>query len=424
MTAAPKSSARKRSGKKIRVGVVGALRGMSFARGAPWVGMELVALCDIWEEKLREAGKQLGVATYTGFDEFLQHDMDAVILANYFHQHAPFAIAALRAGLHVMSETMACKTPAEGVALARAVEKSGRIYMFAENYPFFAYNQEMRRLYRAGEVGEMQYGEGEYNHPFNSRGYNHLSPGMNHWRNWLPSTYYCSHALGPIMCITDTRPVRVNALSVPLSDSDKETKHVMRNDPGSVILCRMNNESVVRIMGLKMRGHSIWYRIHGTRGLMENLRTGDPGMLRVTHEPWDLKKGEVEEKIYRPDFPVHAAKAKRAGHGGGDFFTNYHFAEAIRAGRQPYLDVYRALDMAMVSIQSWRSALADGAPFEISDLRTESARRKYAKDDWSPWPEDARPGQPPPSIKGFNHPTARQIAAARKDWKDIGYHGE
>ena len=417
-------AAKRKSNRLIRVGVIGVLRGMGFARGAPFVGMKLVALCDTWEAKLREAGAQLGVATYTDFDAFLEHDMDAVILANYFHEHAPFAIKALERGLHAMSETMACKTPAEGVALARAVEKSGKIYMFAENYPFFACNQEMRRLYRAGEVGEMQYGEGEYNHPIDSWEANRLAPGMQHWRNWIPSTYYCSHALAPLMYITDTRPLRVNALSVARFAGDKETRNVRRGDPGSVILCRMDNESVVRLMGINLRGHGTWCRIHGTRGLMENLRTGDRSMVRVCHDPWDLKKGDVEEKIYQPQFPIHAELAKKTGHGGGDFFTNYYFAEAIRANEQPYLDVYRGLDMAMVSIQSWRSALADGVPFEIPDFRKEAARRKYAKDDWSPWPEDARPGQPPPSIKGTNKPRPAAVAYARKVWKEIGYDGK
>ena len=37
---------------RIRVGVIGVGRGQSFARGATEVvGMELVALCDTWEEK-------------------------------------------------------------------------------------------------------------------------------------------------------------------------------------------------------------------------------------------------------------------------------------------------------------------------------------------------------------------------------------
>ena len=413
-----------KSRRKIRVGVVGVLRGRSFARGAATAGMKLVALCDVWEEKLRAVGEEHGVATCSDYEKFLEHDMDAVILANYFHEHAPFAIRALKTGLHVMSETMACKTPAEGVALIRAVERSGLVYMFAENYPFSACNQEMRRLYRKGEIGEVQYAEGEYNHPFDPDGYLRLSPGMDHWRNWLPSTYYCSHALAPIMFITDTRPVRVNALSIPRSAKERDNPCVRRGDPGSVILCRMDNDSVARIMGLKLRGHSVWYRVHGTRGLMENLRTGNPQMLRVLHEPWDVKKGGVREKIYLPEFPAYAKAAGGAGHGGGDFFTNYHFARAIRNNEQPYLDVHRGVAMAMVSIQSWRSALAKGAPFEIPDFRRESARRRYAKDEWSPWPEDRAPGQPPPSIRGHNEPTAGAKAAARKVWREMGWEGE
>ena len=144
----------------IRVGVVGVNRGQSFMRSALPSGMELVAICDTWEERLTQIGHELGVVTFSDFDAFLAFDLDAVVLANYFHEHAPFAVRALEAGKHVMSECAACHTLAEGVALARAVERSGRIYMFAENYPYMVYNQEMRRLYREGIVGDFKYGEG------------------------------------------------------------------------------------------------------------------------------------------------------------------------------------------------------------------------------------------------------------------------
>lgn len=147
--------------KKIRVGVVGVGRGQTFASDVGLAnGMKLVALCDTWEEKLREKGKEYGVATYTDYDKFLEHDMDAVVLANYFYEHAPFAIKAFRAGKHVLSECAACHTMAEGVAIAREFEKHNLIYMFAENYPFMAYNQEMRRLYMSGNMGKFIYGEG------------------------------------------------------------------------------------------------------------------------------------------------------------------------------------------------------------------------------------------------------------------------
>lgn len=189
----------KRHPKIIRVGVIGLRRGLIFAAQAKFCGMQLVALCDCRQDRLRPALKKFpGVVPYVDYDRFLEHEMDAVILANFFHQHAPLAVKALRAGFHVLSETSACKTPAEGVALARAVERSEKIYMFAENYCFFATNQEMRRLYHAGKIGEVQLAECEYIHPFRRRDVDELAPGVNHWRNWIPATYFCrGDPLGP-----------------------------------------------------------------------------------------------------------------------------------------------------------------------------------------------------------------------------------
>ncbi|MCF7855232.1 MAG: Gfo/Idh/MocA family oxidoreductase, partial [Candidatus Pacebacteria bacterium] len=275
-TCTPKSDDR-----PIRVGVIGVGRGQSFASGATdLVGMKLVALCDTWEEKLEEAGKRYGVTTYTDFDKFIEHDMDAVVLANYFHEHAPFAIKALNAGLHVMSETAACKTLAEGVALCRAVERSGKTYMFAENYPYTAANLELRRLYKAGEVGDVRYAEGEYNHPGEENWRLSISPGSKHWRNWIPCTYYCSHALAPLMHITDTMPVSVNALSIP--EERTQTPNTTKvSDVGSVILTRMDNGAVFRIWGLMLSSiHRVKYEVHGDRGYMA---TADGG-VRIHHE--------------------------------------------------------------------------------------------------------------------------------------------
>ena len=65
------------------------------------------------------------------------------------------------------------------------------------------------------------------------------------------------------------------------------------------------------------------------------------------------------ETVYTPQFPAEYSEAGRTGHGGGDFFTSHHFAEAIRSGQQPFLDVYRGVSMSIVGILAWRSALND-----------------------------------------------------------------
>ena len=347
--------------------------------------------------------------------------MDAVILANYFNEHAPFAIQALRAGKHVMSETAANTTLAEGVALCREVERSGKIYMLAENYPFTRFNMEMRRLYQSGEIGRVTYAEGEYNHPMDHESLNRISPGGSHWRNWIPSTYYCTHALAPLMMICDRMPVAVNALSITAPELTGGLPRY--GDPGSVILCRMDNGAVFRLFGLGLPGHSCWYRVHGIRGAMEITRGPGyfgPEQVRVWHDEWDLRAGEQAERVYSPEWPEHGDLAEQAGHGGGDFWTNYLFAQAIRTGEQPYLDVYRGVAMSSVGILAWKSALANGAPFEVPDFRSEAARAPYADDHWSPWPKDAGPGQPPPSIRGLVPPTPEALEQAARVWTQSG----
>jgi predicted dehydrogenase len=409
--------------KMIRVGVVGVGRGSGFARGAVEpLGMKLVALCDTWEERLNALGKELNVSTYTDYDKFLEHDMDAVVLANYFHQHAPFAIKALKAGKHVMSETSACFTLAEGVALIEAVEKSGKIYFFAENYPYMAFNHEMRRLYQKGEMGKFLYGEGEYVHPMIASSGNSIAPGMNHWRNWHPATYYCTHSLGPVMFITDTMPVKVNGFVVPYDYDDKNLRMRVRvADVACSIIVRMDNGAITKAIHGGLRGHGNWVRIHCNKGLMENLRVGDYNMLRVRKEPFDKKAGEPVEKIYKPEFPAYARDAGRHGHGGGDFFTNYFFAQAIKTGQQPYMDVYRGVAMSIVGILAYKSALNDSNTFEVPDLRKKSERAKYAKDDWNPDPARRKKGYPLPSILGEIKPSKEAIASARKIWAAKGF---
>jgi predicted dehydrogenase len=399
--------------------VIGVGRGQSFASGATdLVGMELVALCDRWEEKLQEAGRRFDVATYTDYDEFLGHDMDAVILANYFHEHAPFAIKALQAGFHVMSECTCNATLAEGVALCRAVEQSQKIYMLAENYPYTPFNMELRRLYRTGEIGRVTYAEGEYNHPMPREAMNAISPGRDHWRNWIPSTYYCTHALAPLVYITDTLPVSVNGLSIAAPEVTEDLPR--HNDPGSVILCRMDNGAVFRLFGLWLPGHSNWYRVHGTRGAMEITRGPGyfgPGRVRVWHEEWDCPEDQPTERTYVPDWPEHGELADKAGHGGGDFWTSFQFANAIRSGEQPFLNVYRGVAMSSVGILAWKSALEDGAPFEVPDFTDESSRRAVEDDHWSPFPSHGGPDRPPASIRGRVEPTPEATARARRQWE-------
>lgn len=412
--------------KRIRVGVIGVGRGQTFMHQAPAAGMELVALCDTWEARLQEVGQRYGVTTYTEYDRFLEHDMDAVILANYFHEHAPFAIKALNAGKHVMSECIACASQAEAVALCRAVEASGKIYCFAENYPYTAANLELARLYKAGEIGQVLYAEGEYIHPGAFDWAMSISPGVNHWRNRNACTAYCTHAMAPLMHITDTMPVAVNGFAIPVPEDYPKPKLRKGLDIAGIIMCRMNNGAMFRLAQVGLPGHSIWYRLHGVWGLMETVRGPGywgPGTIRVVHDEWELRKDQVPEKVYLPTFPKWAQRAAGAGHGGGDFFTNYYFAHAIRTGVPPWLDVYRGVAMSIIGILAWKSVLNQNACYPVPDFRDEAARAAVADDDWSPFHYDA-PNCPPYASRGEPTIDPVHLARAKKVWAAGGYTGD
>ncbi|MFH0918803.1 MAG: Gfo/Idh/MocA family oxidoreductase [Fibrobacterota bacterium] len=409
---------------KIRVGVIGVGRGQTFMNEAAHAGMELVAICDVWEKRLKEVGEKYTIATYTDYDRFLEHDMDAVVLANYFHEHAPFAIKALKAGKHVMSECAACKTVAEGVELCRAVEKSGLIYMFAENYPYTAFNQEMAKLYKAGEIGRVLYAEGEYNHPGSFEWAMGISPGLKHWRNNLPATYYCTHALAPLMAITNTMPVRVNGFAAPLPEDSDKPRLWKQKDAGGIIMATMDNGAVFKLLQVSLPGHSIYYRLHGENGMMETGRGPGywgPGSVRLVHDEWELRKGEVPEKLYYPQFPKWATAAIKSGHGGGDFFTNHYFAEAIRTGQQPYLDEYRGVAMSVAGILAWKSVLDKGNGYEVPDFTREASRKKWVNDTWNPLDLN-NPKAPPSSSRGRKRELIpAHLKTARKVWEKAGY---
>ncbi len=411
----------------IRVGVVGIGRGYGFARAATEkLGMELVALCDVREQALAAAGREMGVATYTDYDKFLEHDMDAVILANYFHEHAPFAIKALAAGKHVMSETIPAFTLAEAVQLVNAVEKSKRIYMFAENYPYTAFSLELARLYKAGEIGRVLYAEGEYNHPGSFPWHMGIAPGLRHWRNNLPATYYCTHAMAPLMVATDTMPKRVNGFVARLPLDSKRPRLWKQQDMAGIIMAVMDNDAVFKLLQTGLPGHSIFYRLHGERGLMETGRGPGywgPGNVRIVHEDYDCHPGEPTERSYYPGFPAWAEAAMRAGHGGGDWFTNHYFAEAIRTGKQPYLNVYRGVAMSVIGILAWKSVLANGASFDVPDFRREAARRAVENDTWRPLDLD-NPDAPPVNSRGRRQVIPAALNQARRIWKDMGFREE
>ncbi len=152
---------------RIKLGIWGLGRGVNFVQSAAALNIDVVAGCDINPhmcENFRQAAP--GAFITQDEDEFLAQDFDAVLIATYLRGHAKHTLKALAAGKHVMCEVTSFFTPAEGVAVVEAVEKSGKVYNLLENYPFSRENMYLRKLWQEGFFGEFMYAEYEYVHEY------------------------------------------------------------------------------------------------------------------------------------------------------------------------------------------------------------------------------------------------------------------
>lgn len=390
--------------KKIRIGVVGAGRGTSMINYSEYSGKtELVAICDKNEELLEVQKKALNddkITYYKSFDEFLNHDMDAVVLANYANEHAPFAIRCLEKGLNVFSEVLPCQTLKEAVELIEAVEKSGKVYAYGENYCYMLASYEMRKLYREGKIGEFQYGEGEYIHNCEPIWPSITYGEEDHWRNNMYSTFYCTHSLGPIVHITGLRPVSVTGFESRMNALNLR----MGSKAGlfGIEMVTFENGGIAKSIHGGLYKNSIWYTIYGSKGNMESARedarNDHMDRLYVNTDEYEGAYDKPQYEDRKLELPEEAAAF---GHGGSDFMCMDEFVKKINGDpNADTIDVYEALDMFLPGLLAYRSILNGGVPVAIPNLRDPAEREKYRNDTACTDPKVAGDQLLPTSVGG------------------------
>ena len=372
--------------KKIKIGVIGVSRGTSMINFcAIYENAELVAICDKYEEGLKkhqERFKDHNITYYTDYDEFLKHDMDAVVLANYANEHAPFAIKAMKAGKHVFSEVLPCQTMKEAVELVECVEETGLVYAYGENFCYMPATSEMRRLYRLNKIGEFEYGECEYVHNCEPIWHSITYGDKTHWRNNMYSTFYCTHSLGPIIHATGLRPVCVTGFESTLTT--RSLRVGSKKGQFGIEMITLENGGIIKSIHGDLYKDSYWYSMYGSKGRMESAREdskkGVVNRIYVNADDFDGQYGKEIIENYKP-VKEFSEIAQTTGHYGGDFYSMYYFVEKLRGNEDAdIIDVYEALDMFLPGMFAYRSILNGGITMEIPNLRDKSQREQYRND--------------------------------------------
>jgi len=374
---------------RIRVGVLGATRGVDLGlnalAGHPFA--ELTAICESYAP-LRERvkaeleGKGAKVECVETFEKLLECDVDAVILANFANEHARYAIKALDAGRHVLSEVLPVQTPAEAVALCEAVERSGKIYNYAENYCFLVQNFEMRLRYERGDIGELVHAECDFINDCSFKWHLLTRGARGHWRNFVPSTFYCTHSIGPMLYISGLRPKLVVGMETPLLPY--MAKHGARSGSAAMEIMQLENGAMAKsVNGNLKRPYHTRCRMIGSKGCME----ADLNPLEKLHV---FIEGERETVFSHEEyFPETFIKNQRTLKAKDSFETSNLYSIEFFIGSilgegtslKYAIDVYKSLDMALPGLFAFRSILKGSAPLEVPDFRDKAAREPYRRDN-------------------------------------------
>lgn len=372
--------------KKVRIGVLGAYRGSSMINYCKRAdNAEVVAICDKNPEAIeaqKEHAEGLDITFYDNFEDFIKHDMDAVVLANYANEHAPFAIKAMKRGLHVFSEVLPAQTLKEAVELIETVEETGMIYAYGENYCYMPAPYEMKKLYRKGVIGEFEYGECEYLHNCESIWPSITYGEKDHWRNNMYSTFYCTHSIGPIIHSTGLRPVKVIGLEATMNE--RKMRMGARSAAFGMEILTLENGAIVKSIHGGLYKDSVWYSMYGSKGRMESDRelphTKYVETININYDEFSGDYANPKTDRYDPQHG-QSDKLEGFGHGGSDFYSMWHFVEKILGNSEAdTIDVYEAMDMFLPGMFAFRSILDGSVPKEIPNLREKSVRDLWRND--------------------------------------------
>lgn len=147
--------------KKVRIGVVGASMGrwhIECYKAHP--SAAVVGLAEIDQGRLRDVGKQYRIpGLYLSLDDMLASEkLDIVSIATPNRLHKPMALAAFKAGCHVLCEKPMAMSATEARAMIRASKRAKKRLMINFSCRFTPAAQALKREVDRGTLGHAYFG--------------------------------------------------------------------------------------------------------------------------------------------------------------------------------------------------------------------------------------------------------------------------
>ena len=372
----------------VRVGFIGlGMRGPSAIDRFTYIdGVETVAICDLYPEKLEPVQRLLErrgkarAAEYSGEDGWKElcerEDIDLVYIVTPWLTHVPMSVYAMEHGKHVAVEVPAAVSVEECWQLVNTAERTRRHCMMLENCVYDFFELTTLNMAQQGLFGEIIHTEGAYIH--------NLDPFWDEYQdNWRyefnkkhRGDIYPTHGMGPACWALDIhRGDRMKTLIAMDTDAfngkklaQKHGEESYLNGDHTTTLIRTEKGKTIEIQHnvVTPRPYNRMYQVEGTEGfankypnegfsirtmgrqfeggeegkaLFENL----DGEAYVSSEMRDALMAEYQHPITREGSLVETAR-RVGGHGGMDFIMDYRLIYCLRNGLPLDQDVYDAAE--------------------------------------------------------------------------------
>jgi len=387
----------------VRIGIIGiGMRGSDAVGRLSYIdGVEIVAICDKYPERLAGAQKTLAslnrpkAKEYSGEDGWKalceSNNVDLIYTCTPWSLHTPIAVFAMNHGKHAATEVPAALTLDQCWQLVETSERTRKHCMMLENCCYDFFELLTLNMARQGLFGEIVHAEGAYNHDlstewlFNKRAYADM------WRIkeniGKNGSLYPTHGLGPVaQCMNINRGDLMEHL-VSMSTADFSlaplAKEMAAKDPffepyvGKSYRGNMNNTIIHTVKGKTIliqhdvstpRPYSRIHIVSGTKGMAQKWPS--PARIAFGHS-W-IKEDQLktlEEKYTLPIVKHIGSIAKEVGgHGGMDFIMDWRLIDCLRNGLPLDQDVYDAASWSSIVPLSIQSTEKKSRTVDIPDF--------------------------------------------------------
>ena len=392
----------------VRIGVIGlGMRGPDAVdRFSHINGTQIVAICDLYPEKLERTQKILErngrarAAEYSGEEGWKElcnrEDIDLVYIVTSWQTHVPMAVYAMEHGKHVAIEVPAATSIEECWQLVNTAEKTQKHCMMLENCVYDFFELTTLNMAQKGLFGEVIHTEGAYIH--------NLDPFWNSYQDdWRyefnqknRGDVYPTHGLGPACWALDIhRGDRMTTLVAMDTDAFNGKKLAATrgdedyaNGDHTITLIRTEKGKTIEIHHnvVTPRPYNRMYMVEGTEGFANKypyegyaIRTQGretsaevdiynlDGESFVSQDTKNALMVEYQHPITREGSLVETAR-RVGGHGGMDFIMDYRLIYCLQRGLPLDQDVYDAAEWSCLG-ELTRVSIENGSmPVQMPDF--------------------------------------------------------